>query len=77
MLTQRELDNFANDEAKRAAFAELHQADVRRYERLARDAMRRSGASEAANSILGMLSPMIDAMLMAIGGAILVVAILG
>lgn len=77
MLTQRELDAFARDEAKRAAFADLHQADVRRYERLARDAMRRSGAFGAANSIIGALSPMIDAMLMAIGGAVLVVAIFG
>lgn len=77
MLTQRELDELVKHEARQAAFEDLRQADVRRYEQLARDAMRRSRSFGAASSIMGALSPMIDAMLMAVGGAILVLAIFG
>lgn len=75
-LTQQELDRFVKAEGRRAKIEAMHHADVERYERLSRDAMRHLTPG-AANSILGALSPMVDAMLMAAGGAVLVLAILG
>ena len=76
-LTQLELDEFVTDRAKQQRIEAMYQAEVRRYELVASAAGHRGGSFEAANGIMSTLSPVLDGMLMALGGAVLVLAIFG
>lgn len=70
MLTQRELDRFV-------AMEKMTEADQRRYEVTARAMRERMRHLEAPNGILAVVSPILDSAMMAIGGAVLVLAIFG
>lgn len=75
MLTQQQLGRFVQSEAQRSSTLELHREDVARYE--ARKARAESDSLRQLNSVLGLMAPMLDALVMAAGIGVLAVAIFG
>ena len=77
-LTQRELDQFVRDETFNVAARAMQAEAERRYELVARAARERQRGLDATNGIIfSALMPIVDGMFMALGGALLVLAIFG